>query len=294
MEILLFRSLETDVCDQWLLIKKASNRITQKQKNTEENKGNYRALRNALSHLWRRMQHSLVRQIKGKCEGKTLNWYELEANTLLWVCYVHTPAAQPCCTSTGQGWLRTHTQPARWILQGRCTMDGWAANISWAGKCLFPHVLATWDHRGREISLPDQCLLLSVPHTHSPQAPGMWWPQQQQTVPQGTVSWPPLLPAETSNFSKGRSLLPSEQGCRCSWGRGRLLSAIPQLTRSCWIGASLNDPVMADTGVCRSNTRHIYWQGWLCFCKGCAQAVAGWKANKHFPEKAWWMKWTEH
>lgn len=147
---------------------------------------------------------------------------------------------------------------------------------------------------GKSASLNNSNCWLSLTLT-CPQASGMWWPQQQQTALPGTLSWPPLLPTETANFSKGRSLLPSEQGCCCcSWGRGQLVRAIPQLTRSCWTGASLNDPVMADTGVCRSNSRHSYRQGWLCFCKGCAQAVTGWKANKHFPEKAWWMKWTEH
>lgn len=88
MEILLFGSQERDVRDQRVLTKTASNRIKEKQKNTEENKGNYWALRNAFSHLWRGIQHSLVRQ------GKTLNWFELEANKLLWVCSVHTPRAQ--------------------------------------------------------------------------------------------------------------------------------------------------------------------------------------------------------
>lgn len=41
MEILLFRSQERDVRDQRVLTKTASNRIKEKQKNTEENKGNY-------------------------------------------------------------------------------------------------------------------------------------------------------------------------------------------------------------------------------------------------------------
>lgn len=161
----------------------------------------------------------------------------------------------------------------------RCTMDVWAANISSTGRCLFLHLLATWYHKGRKISLPDQCLLLSAPHT--PLFPG---PRDVVTTAAATstpvtLSWPPLLLAEMANFSKcsagcrGRSLSPSEEGCCFFWGSGQLVRAVPELTCSCWNWASLNYPVMADTGVCRSKTRRIYWQGWLCFCKGCAQAA---------------------
>lgn len=146
--------------------------------------------------------------------------------------------------------VSSSTQPARWILEGRCTADGWAANISWTGTCLFLQLLATWDHKGRESA----SLLLSLPR------------------PQGSGDHRSL--DRSLCLQKHRILAKAGRCCCCCRGRGRLPSAIPQLTRS-----SLNEPVTADTGLCRFNTRHSYWQGWLCFGKGCAQAVAGWKAN---------------
>lgn len=69
MEIPLLRSLETDVyCNECSL--KQNNRIKHKQKNAKQNRGNYCALMNALSHLWRGIQHSLVREIKCKMQRK--------------------------------------------------------------------------------------------------------------------------------------------------------------------------------------------------------------------------------
>lgn len=154
-----------------------------------------------------------------------------------------------------------------------------ATKISCTGQCLFLHLLTTWYRKGRKISLPDQCLLLSAPY--SPLVPG---PRDVVTTAvatstPGTLSWPPLLLAETANFSKcsvgcrGRSLPPSEEGCCCSQGSGdqsrRVAAEIePTWTTLWWQTRGFTD-LRPDPSIGRAD----------CFCKGCAQAVAGQKAN---------------
>lgn len=273
MEILLFRSLETDVCDQWLLPKTASNRIKEKQKNTE-----------------RKLQSSeecVISSLKKNTTflGKARKYIELTwkptsccgsaAHTLL----QHSLSARP------QGRAGGSQHPASQVnLREKVHHGCWAVNLSWTGKCLFLQLLTTWDHQGRKsASLSTACCSLPLtPTLPRPQGCGDHSSSKQHTK-EHSLGCP---------FCQHKHLILAKAGGCWSWGRGRLLSAIPQLTHSCWTGASLNNPVMANTGLCPI-TRLIYWQGRVCFCKGCAQAVAGWKANNHLPEKVWWTKWTE-
>lgn len=132
--------------------------LIESRKSRKTLKGNYRALRNVLSHLWRRIQHSLVRQ------GNTLNWHgSQEAVAGLQRTHSYSTASVHVHRA---GLVALSTQLARWILERRCTMDGWATNISWTGKCLFLQLLTTWDHQGRKsASLSTACCSLPLTPT---------------------------------------------------------------------------------------------------------------------------------
>lgn len=197
--------------------------------------------------------------------------------------YILLPA-QPSCTSMGQVWLMTHTCLAWWLFP-RSDASWMSEQQTYPGQvnvysCTCLQLGIT--REGKSASLTSACCCLPLT-PRSSQAPGMQWPQQQQPAPRECSLSLPCFQQKRSILAN--ALWGAEMGCCRPLRKAAAAAALGEVGSlreqpQSWHAAaeielSLNYPVMAEPGVCRSKTRQIYWQGWLCCCKGCAQAVAG-------------------